>query len=756
MDAHLSVPGEAVLRFDEAKPAPGDSERRGAWRGAYGVRFEVELSDDRAVALDVTLLAPNEGVAAHTQVKGRGVHSVLLPWTCFEFRRAFDGFLNEVQGVKIAVNGADGSTGQITLRKPALVRGENVSLSTERRGKSVGAGESAEYDVLVGNPTDAPAVVTFRFDAPGYEAMTPTVEPATLELEPGESKPVHVSVAVPKRIPPGGQERQTLRALGNGKLGADDKLEFITAVCVPHPNILHTAAGWADIRSKVQKYDWAKKAQDGYVQQSDRWTVPDIHSQTPKRGDWLFATQVENDLLAASYSYQLTLERKHAEKVRTFLLRLSDPVTGFPITRRGCNQASVQEGHFFQHIAQSYDMTLPSDVYTDADRAQIERTLRLFAGDGENGFGGQISNWNVSSLIGGLYCSLALQDLAAADRYLWAPGGIVDQFRHGTLDDGWWYEVSVSYNTWVATEFSQVALAMRPWGMDLANTQFPASFRPAQERVPEKTEYGMTDAKWGPIHSNSIGLKRMWDILPVMSDYKGTMFGINDTTEKPIGGKAMEIAYYLYRDPAYATVIRRGGEARDLLYGVPELPENTPDQSADSVFKDNAGVAVLRSQTADRPRREQIQAVLRYGDHGWYHGHFDRCDLLHLSRYGRSYWNPECIWFGYPSYLYKFFVQTSVNKSMVVVDQKQQEPAECNRILFHSGAMMQAAAVQTTARWSNPPYGGIAYDDGPKTFAEKMWQEGRSVPIPENAPPYQKVGSITGYSEPIVQRRRWL
>ena len=32
-----------------------------------------------------------------------------------------------------------------------------------------------------------------------------------------------------------------------------------------------------------------------------------------------------------------------------------------------------------------------------------------------------------------------------------------DQFVKGTLDDGRWYEVSISYNTWVATEFSQVA-----------------------------------------------------------------------------------------------------------------------------------------------------------------------------------------------------------------------------------------------------------------------------------------------------------
>ena len=47
--------------------------------------------------------------------------------------------------------------------------------------------------------------------------------------------------------------------------------------------------------------------------------------------------------------------------------------------------------------------------------------------------------------------------------------------------------------------------------------------------------------------------------------------------------------------------------------------------------------------------------------------------------------------------------------------------------------MMQASAVQTTARWSNPPYGGMRYDDQAKTFAEKAFAEGRSVPIPPDA-----------------------
>jgi hypothetical protein len=88
---------------------------------------------------------------------------------------------------------------------------------------------------------------------------------------------------------------------------------------------------------------------------------------------------------------------------------------------------------------------------------------------------------------------------------------------------------------------------------------------------------------------------------------------------------------------------------------------------------------------------------------------------------------------------------------MVVVDQKMQEPVESKRLLFYSGKAFQATAVETDARWSNPPYGGMVYDYVPvKTFAEKCWREGRSVPTPEKLPAY---GSLTDYTEPVLQRR---
>jgi hypothetical protein len=723
------------------------------------VRFDVQVPDERPVRIDVRLLA-GTNPSASAVIAGNGWHTVSLPWKAFDMRWHFSGFLNNVQGLTIAARFDGGGKGRIALRSPQVMRGENVGLRCDERGKSGEPGSTVEYQVTVNNPTDSALGVNLAFEKGGYDAMRPTVSPSALLLKAGESRTVTVRVEVPTRIPPGGHETQVLRAVGNGSASPLDRLEFITASRLGYPNIMHTQEGWDEVRAKVQKYDWAKQARDDYIKRADGWNVPQVRNQhDPKPGDWLFVTQVENDLMATGIAYQLTADAKYADKIKLFLMRLSDPKNGYPVTRRACNQASVQEGHFFQHIAMSYDMTIPSGVYSDAERAQIEATFRLFVGpdaDPELTTDFQISNWTVSYKVGQLYCALVLQDLAAAQRLLYSPMGLIDQLVRGTLDDGWWYELSISYNTWVASEFSQVAIAMQPWGYDLANARFPANYRSGEETPPGKEEYGMSKAQWGPIHHNDMSIKRMWDVLPRMVDSRGVLFGLNDSTEMRVAGfrgeahaRPLELAYYLYRDPAYATIIKRSGELRDLIYGVPELPESTPDLSAQSAYADNAGVAVLRSRTPGRPDRERIQAVLRYGDHGWYHGHFDIADLVHLSRYGRSFYNPEIIWYGYPNFMYKFYTQTSVAHNMVVVDQKQQEPAPSERVLFHAGQMMQVAAVQVNTRWSNPPYGGMRYDDK-TTFGEKAFNEARSVPTPANAPPY---GSLTGYTEPILQRR---
>ena len=90
-----------------------------------------------------------------------------------------------------------------------------------------------------------------------------------------------------------------------------------------------------------------------------------------------------------------------------------------------------------------------------------------------------------------------------------------------------------------------------------------------------------------------------------------------------------------------------------------------------------------------------------------------------------------------------------MSHNMVVVDERMQEPVPSNRLLFYDGSMLNVCAVETSARWSDPPYGGQT--PYPETFPEeRSLIEGRDVPVPSIA---RKQGDIGTYSEPVLQRR---
>lgn len=754
------------------------------WQKFYGVRFEIKLPDARETEITASIFrfhsnsnALNPPVNATVRVSGKGWHAVALPWSTFDNQQANTGFLKFAKEFRITAKSANGAPVKFQLRNARVIKAPVISLEAEVCGKAVPKNGAAEYAVTAGNCTDVKQSVVLSLVKHGWEEMTAAVEPAAFELAPGETRVVKLTVRVPDRVPPGGHEEQVLQAIGNGDAAEASRLKFITTSELPHPYVLFPAKGWQEIRDKVAKFGWSKAQQDEIVRRAKNWRVPEIadpaKAPDDTYGPYVFATQNEGDLLACAYDWQLTRDTNAAEKVALFLRRLSNPTNGYPATFRACNQSLVQEGGFFQHIAMAYDMILDSDELSADDREQIENTFRIYmetiarASDY-----GPVNNWNLAEDCGAFYCALAMQDLAAAQRWFSGSAGICDQLAKGVMDDGWWYECSISYNMWCASEFTQAGLAYEPFGVDFLHMKVPASYSPSVSLesqlsggvvsggTPEERHkpFGMDPDIYGPDTKPYRDIKMMWDSLLPFIDYRGVMFGVNDSTENKVtgtryelgGASPFEIAYYAYRDPAYASLIKLGTQ-RDLFYGVPDLPTNTPENFRDSAYADNVGLVMLRSQTTNRPISDQIQAALHYGTHGWAHGHFDRTDLLCLERDGRNFWNPESVFWVYEPFMYKFYCQCSVNHNMVVVDEKMQEATPGDRLLFHTGKLMQAAAVETKARWSNPPYGGMVYDYVPvKTFAEKCWREGRSVPIPTNAPRY---GSLTGYTEPILQRR---
>ncbi|NME68206.1 COG1470 family protein [Flammeovirga aprica] len=733
------------------------------WSQYEGISFEVFQKREAEASIALTFYVAEENTRklkydnkASVTFYGAGWQTVFIPWKLFDLPEGQRGTLQGVKNLNLTINSDKNEV--IKLRNVHLTKGKKIAVSSPIQGLSAKAGEHVTYTVNIGNPTTQTQTVQLHLQKVGWESMKARTSTSSITLAPNETKEVMLEVEIPSSLPQGVREKQVLKLTPNADGNNARTIEFTTAVTVPSPFMVHTLDNWKIVEEKIENYDWAKEELAKIEAKAQKWIVPEYsQKEAPMdafRGPYLFHNNEAGKMMNCAMAYRLTKKEEYAKKCIVFLEKLVDEEKGYPATFRVNQNNFVKEGGVFQDVARGYDMLLDSDLLTEQLKEKVEKTFRLYIETAMLGNDdGGVNNWDLSELAGAFYCALVIQDWHLVDWVLNSPSGIYRQFTQGVMSDGWWYECAVGYNLWCSTMFSEIAIALRPWGENFVDAQMPIGTTPYYSLLPERMKaglYGMNFDKWGAMHKPSVGIKDMWNALIPFLDYRGVIFAVNDAQEAVVTGEPYELAYYLYGDPEYAAVIQRG-KGRNLLYGVPELPEVESETVKQSAYADNMGIVQLRSQTKDREQREQIQAVLHYGTHGGYHGHFDRTSFLSMMRYGRSFFNPEMYWYGYKSYLYKFLVQNSINKNMVTVDLKMQDPQESFRTLFYTGDMMQASAVETKARWLNPPYGGIVYADKMDyTFAEKAWEEGRSLYIPEEKPQYGKVSDST---EVILQRR---
>lgn len=646
-----------------------------------------------------------------------------------------------------------------------------VYLDIPVKGVSAAPGETVIYQGTVYNCTAEPLAVTAEQVFEGWESLIADINldgsggPVTLAC--GECVPIAVTAAVHDGMVPGGHERTAIRVRGQGsRCASQDTVTLYTMSRLPHPYLYHNQDGWHKVRENIEQYPPYQQPFQAYLKKAETWTVSNPLAGQP----YCYETQEEAGVMSTAYAFALTGDLGYARKLAGFYRLFSNPLTGYPAKKRGCSHSYVQEGHFFKHLAVGYDVICDSGVLTGEEKADFECCFRLYMEMLDvHLLNGHISNWHLSELQGALFCALALQDMERALRFTFGDGGIVEQFRHGIFHDGWWHECSVGYNSWVSSIMLHSVQALRPFGIDLVHAQFQlpsnleidAVYRGRSPEVP----FGMYNQKWGGSSKVSICIKDMFDApLPFLND-RGVMFGISDSDEKRLAGQhfgsTYDLAYIYYQDETYLPVI--AGNEPDPIFGVPEDHRRAVSETGSHPFctgnahAGNIGLALLRSQMPGRGRGEQIQAVLRYGSHGFAHGHFDITDLLSVMRYGRSFYNPENCWWGYAHFMYKFYVQCSLTKNMVVVDEKMQIPADSRLILWQSGSGLQAAGVAVRTQWAYPPYGGMVYtQDGQTSTKDELRKRCKMnrcfLPIVEgeNSPGY---GELSGFTEPILQKR---
>jgi len=574
-------------------------------------------------------------------------------------------------------------------------------------------------------------------------------------LEPYASCNVQVTVQVHDDMPAGAHEKTTVRFLPEGDSKGAQEVSFTTLSYLEHPYIYHTRQKWMEVAEKIRTKEIFRPGFGKYKADADKWQVPDLVPFGER--DYCCDTSEEHYIMSCAYCYSITGELRYAEKIAAFFRKFTDQETGYPVRKKGCSQGYVQEGHFFQHLALAYDMIYDAGVLSERERGAVEECFRIYMRILDTHIcNGHISNWVVSELTGAVYCAMVLQDFERMERFLFGDGGTFEQLSHGAFADGWWYECSVGYNIWVSSMFLHTVHALLPFGINLIYYQFPLSYGKEVDSINQgevrKIRHGMYNEKWGGIAKSYICIKDLFDAVIPFLDERGVLFGINDSDEKKIEGvhfgSTFDLAYTHYKDPAYIPVIQRF-DVVDPVFGHADLPCSEREGEYRNAYSDNIGIAMLRSRKEGRAQKEQIQAVLRYGSHGYAHGHFDRTELLSVMRYGRSFYNPEHLWWTYGHFMYKFYVQNSNTKNMVVVDGKMQIPADAKRILFYSGKRLQAAGVRTVSRWGFPPFGGMIYDEVGESLREQCERNASDLPSCDAAPH----GEITGVTEPVEQTR---
>lgn len=715
--------------------------------------FQVACREKNRYKITVKAVFYRQGKAEDTehytaviQTGQTGSYTLEVPVSCLDCRESANYHLKFIR--EISIEGMQ----PFDMFEAGLKEAETISCQAEIQGK---AGESFEkicYRLILKNCTKESEQVTLLWKKYGNEVTENIEMPELIALKPLEVKELLVRIPVAERIAPGGYEKQTICLLP--EKGREEKIVLYTSKKMCHPFLLATQEELEAVKEKADSYAWVKDNLLQCQKEEEEWEVPEISGET----SYLFLTSDGHHARKCAFLYRLGRGDAFGKKAAAFLKKLADPRRGYLKNPRACNQELVHEGEFFKSAAFAYDLMYDSEELTEEDHRNLEAVFRKFAGYiSEIAQSGNVSNWALAEIEGALYGACVLQDMHLIYRFLYGTGGVTDILSRGVADDGWWYEASIGYNLLAAGIFSEIVHVMRHFGMDLRYLTVPASYSRIIDSG-KNLQDGLVAENWGGSTKNYRNIPMMWDSLVHYYDDRGVIFGVNDSAESRIQGTTgtfmdsrYDLAYALYGKKEYRELLMLSEKKdRDVIFGKGELDGETDLKRAEkSAFADSAGVCVLRSKKEGVRPRDQIQAVLKYGSHGGAHGHYDRCSMTSLMRHGRSLTGPENIWYSYHTMLYKFYTQTSVNHNMVTVDLKMQAAVPPRKLLFYSGQMLQAAAVENLGVWSHPPYGGWQVN-GDKTLKERSWNEGRFLPIPEPEPEY---AVRTEFTEPILTRR---
>ncbi|MBP0903880.1 alginate lyase family protein [Mariniflexile gromovii] len=622
------------------------------------------------------------------------------------------------------------ATGTTLSAKPNVI--ESI-LSSALQTRAAKANDTISYTFQLKNASQNSETYYLSVKNPRELACINSLSISKVTLEPHAIYNGTLSVIVSDRMPLGGHESSII-LIKDEKEELLETLEFITVRSKPHPFLLVTNPVIEEAKQKIAKYDWAKQNLDNMLKELDGFKFPEREIVTKPRPTkvWSSLNYSASDgekAFQLALAYKLTGNVNYKNKVVALIKAVCDKEKGYLSIGAATNGVQVHEGNFFLFLSAACDIIFNESEFSKQDKENIEATFRYYLALNKKHMDGLgIMNHQASANAGAIFVALFLQDIPELEYLTEADGGMADQIGKGVMADGWWFEGTGNYCYLVVQRYTLVAQAFKNYGLDLYHRRFPAKFKSKDFDNVKEGFTGMKFDNWGPTGKNTRGLEDMVTPYIPFMDENAYLVSTNDSDLKE-PNEFYELAYREYKNPDLAWVISK--TKRDswvsLMYGVPELPK-TEDPRAESVYAPNIGLVALRSQAEVNTPENQIQAFLKYGTHGGWHGQFDRASLVALDRFGHKYFGTEMVWFGYGNPGYKECVQTSATHNMVVVDELQQEAVPSELLLFYKGELMQASVVETNARWRKiptwnadkfPPWDDTDYDPNFKPIQQR-------------------------------------
>lgn len=726
---------------------------------------------ERALRLRVTLFPVQNGrpeFIASTRAEVSippSVRAIEIPFSLFDHRDMVRAHLRFIAAIEFTL--APDERARIRVEGAGLMYTGNLQIYAERSTLSGDRGDTLKYRVHILNGAGSARHLAIHADWYGREALT-WEYPDELTLAPRSETQIEISARMTSAIPPGGHEARCFTITADGREAR--KFTLYAAKTRNEPFLLHTDSGWEKLKRAIGgDANLQTILERDYLRVADAWDVP----EPAKHGKFVYPHPSHDVFFHTAIAWKLTGNGAYLDKIMRYFAGFLDDNFGYLATRYCyfefpksadecapgkfdvCHAISagwVQEGEFMARLAYAYDLVRLEPCFTPDMHEKFAACMikymdfvdwRLTDGDG--------NNFQICESVAALYFALLLQDEARVTRFLSGYNGVYDLIGAVFSDDGSYFEGASGYMRLAAEVLGRAAVACENAGVNLKDTFAPAAYDRYVMHSPwalkgaspgEKPFLGMSFERFEPARRPVRRLKDYYDQLLRLVTPQGVLFSANDSNEHDFSA-VFQLAYYLYRDPAYLSVARRATKT-NLLFGLHMLPLGAAENTEGGYINYGNGFAILR-ETGESP----VQAVLKFGQHGGYHGHYDRLSLMSLMRGGTTFHNNEYAWYGYSSFLFKMWVQVSIAHNMVVVDERMQEPTRCAIVYFRDGGDFSAVCAETACRWSDPPYGGqtpylASFPD------EKCASEGRYI-----LPPIEKraQGDIGEYSEPVFERR---